>query len=104
MPRHENRATPKVMSGYLYTNDAYTGTLVGSPAWFAWLTSSTSFYFEGRAGTFTAHCEARRRGGRYWVAYRRQAGILHRVHLGKPELLTTQRLEQTAVRLQASSL
>ena len=104
MSRHENRSTPKVTSGVLYTDDQFTGIRLDSPAWFSWLCAASTFYYHSPQGTFTAHCEARQRGGRYWVAYRRQAGILRRVHLGKPELLTSQRLEQTAVVLQASIL
>jgi LuxR family maltose regulon positive regulatory protein len=97
MSRHENRTTPKVVSGILYTDDAFTGSPVGSPAWLAWLDSAATFYFESPLGTFTAHSEHRHRGGRYWIAYRRRAGILHRTHLGKPHQLTLTRLENVAV-------
>ena len=104
MPRRENQRTPKVMSGVLYTDDvATTGTRVGSPAWFTWLTSATTFYFETPDAAFTAHHERRRRGGAYWIAYRRHAGVLRRVHLGKPDHLTLERLEQTATTLAALS-
>lgn len=96
MPRHEHRRTPKVMSGILYTDDATTGTRVGSPNWVAWLTTATTFYFESPDGSFTAHHEHRQRGGSYWIAYRRRAGRLHRVHLGKPDRLTLDRLEQVS--------
>lgn len=99
MPRQENRSTPKVMSGILYTDDAFTGTSVGSPAWLIWLTTASTFYFESPLGTFTAHHERRRRGGSYWIAYSRRAGVLHRVHLGKPDHLTLERLEQVALTL-----
>jgi LuxR family maltose regulon positive regulatory protein len=96
MPRRENRTTPKVISGRIYTEDAFTGTLIGSPAWFAWLDTATSFYYEDRGGTFTAHCERRHRGGLYWIAYRRQRGVLRRVHLGKADQLTLERLQTVA--------
>ena len=100
MARHENRTTPKIVSGYLYTDDILTtGTPVGSPAWFTWLETASSFYFEGRTGTFTAHRERRQRGGTYWIAYRRRAGVLHRSHLGKGPQLTVLRLNETASRL-----
>jgi len=102
MPRQENRSTPKVMSGILYTDDAFTGTSVGSPAWLAWLTSASTFYFESLLGTFTAHHERRRRGGSYWIAYSRRAGVLRRVHLGKPDRLTRERLEEVALTLSLS--
>ncbi len=102
MPRHEHRRTPKVVSGLLYTDDAFNATPVGSPAWFAWLDSATTFYFEGRSGTFTAHCERRRRGGAYWIAYRRCAGVLRRCHLGKAHHLTAERLHTAALTLSPS--
>jgi LuxR family transcriptional regulator, maltose regulon positive regulatory protein len=99
MPRRENRTTPKVMSGMLYTDDAHTGTTVGSPAWFAWLNTAATFYYESSVGTFTAHQETRHRGGRYWIAYRRRAGILRRTHLGKSTQLTAERLQHVAFSL-----
>lgn len=100
MSRQENHSTPKVISGILYTDDeTTTGTRVGSPAWFAWLQNASTFYFEGRNGTLTAHRERRKRGGRYWIAYRRRAGLLRRAHLGKAHLLTLDRLEAIAVAL-----
>ena len=103
MPRGENRTTPKVMSGILYTDDAFTGTAVGSPAWFEWLKSATTFYYEARCGgTFTAHRERRQRGGQYWIAYRRRAGILRRFHLGKADQLIVGHLEDIALALNTS--
>jgi LuxR family maltose regulon positive regulatory protein len=99
MPRHANRTTPLVVSGILYSDDAATGTPIGSPAWFAWLATATTFYFDSPLGTFTAHREQRQRGGRYWIAYRRRNGRLHRSHLGKPDQLTVQRLNDTALSL-----
>jgi ribonucleotide monophosphatase NagD (HAD superfamily) len=100
VPRRENHRTPKVMSGILYTDEvATTGTRVGSPAWFTWLTSATTFYFETPDASFTAHHERRRCGGAYWIAYRRHAGVLHRVHLGKPDRLTLARLKRVALTL-----
>lgn len=104
MPRKEHRRTPKVISGILYTNDTATGTRVGSPDWLAWLTTASTFYFESPDGTFTAHHERRRRGGSYWIAYRRRAGKLRRVHLGKPDRLTLDRLEQVALALSSDSI
>jgi hypothetical protein len=100
MPRHEHHRTPKVMSGVLYTDDvATTGIRVGSPAWFTWLASASTFYYEAREGTFTAHRERRPRGGAYWIAYHRRAEFLRRAHLGKPDRLTLDRLEQVALTL-----
>jgi LuxR family maltose regulon positive regulatory protein len=52
------------------------GVVVGSPAWFAWLShdSARSFSFRTPAGNFTARKERRQRGGAYWVAYRTACG------------------------------
>lgn len=99
MPRQENRTTPKVVSGILYTDDAFTGTAIGSPAWFTWVLSASTFYYESHLGTFTAHRERRQRGGYYWIAYRRRLGRLRRLHLGKSDRLTRDRLEATALAL-----
>lgn len=102
MPRHENHSTPTIISGILYTEDSFTGTVIGSPAWFTWLTQGITFYFHSRTGaTFTAHQERRQRGGLYWTAYRRRAGILRRSYLGKSEQLTPDHLETIALILNA---
>ncbi len=100
MSRHENRSTPKVVSGYLYTDDPFTGTVVGSPAWFVWLSLASTFYYEAHPGSsFTAHREQRQRGSHYWTAYRRHQGVLSRVYLGKADQLTPQRLAEVALTL-----
>lgn len=99
MPRHANRSTPLVFSGVLYSDDTATGARLDSPAWFTWLTTASTFYYESPTGTFTAHHEHRTRGGQYWIAYRRQAGVLRRIHLGKPCQLTAQRLADAALTL-----
>jgi LuxR family maltose regulon positive regulatory protein len=72
---------------------------VGSPAWYAWLASATSFAFRSTDGTFTAHKEHRSPTQAYWKAYRRHAGRLHRVYLGRSEELTLDRLNAAAVEL-----
>ena len=100
MSRHENRSTPKVVSGVLYTDDAFTGTVIGSPAWFAWLSLASTFYYDAHHGSsFTAHREQRQRGTHYWTAYRRQRGLLRRVYLGKADQLTPQFLAEVALTL-----
>jgi LuxR family transcriptional regulator, maltose regulon positive regulatory protein len=103
MPRRENRKTPKIISGLLYTDDAYTGTVVGSPAWFEWLATASTFYYESRRGTFTAHRERRQRGGLYWTAYRRHGGVLRRAYLGQAKALTVAHLDNAAVLLAPAS-
>ena len=55
MPRGEHHRILKVVSGVLYTDHAATGVRVDTPAWPDWL------------------------------AYRRRAGVLRHVYLGKEE-------------------
>jgi LuxR family maltose regulon positive regulatory protein len=100
MPEKVNHTPPTVISGVLYTDDeATTGARVGSPAWFAWLTSASTFYYEGPGGAFTARHETRQRGGAYWFAYRKEGGRLHNCYLGKAEALTVDKLAEAALRL-----
>jgi LuxR family maltose regulon positive regulatory protein len=73
--------------------------LVGSPAWYAWLTDATSFAFRSDHGTFTAHKERRGHAREYWKAYRRRAGRLYRAYLGKSVELTLERLNAVAADL-----
>jgi len=72
---------------------------VGSAAWYAWLADATSFAFRSGQGTFTAHKERRGSTREYWKAYRRHAGRLHRVYLGKSSEITLDRLNAAAAEL-----
>src|SRR5262245_13204622 len=72
---------------------------VGSAAWYAWLADAISFAFRSEHGTFTAHKERRGSTREYWKAYRRHAGRLHRVYLGKSSELTLDRLNAAAAEL-----
>ena len=81
------------------SGDAIT---VGSPAWYAWLAGATSFTFRGNHGTFTAHKERRSSTQEYWKAYRRRAGRLYRVYLGKSGELSLERLNAVAAELAGS--
>ena len=49
---------------------------VGTPDWFAWLTTASTFAFTSDSGTFTARKEraGNKRGGWYWKAYRKRGG------------------------------
>jgi LuxR family maltose regulon positive regulatory protein len=76
--------------------------VVGSPAWFAWLETATTFAFTCPSGRFTARKEARARGGLYWKAYRTTNRTLHRAYLGKTSDLTLNLLLNTAARLTAA--
>ncbi|MBN2503438.1 MAG: hypothetical protein JXB38_21860 [Anaerolineales bacterium] len=72
---------------------------VGSSAWYAWLEKNKKFKYQGRNGHFLARSETRRNKGVYWYAYRRSAGKLSKIYLGKPESVTKESLEQASVSL-----
>ncbi len=96
------RDTPSVQDGRLTLPDGRqrASIPVGSTAWWAWLAEAgtTSFRFGAGAARFTARRE-RKAGGRYWYAYRRQAGRLRKAYLGKAEDLTLERLHVAAATL-----
>src|SRR5689334_25387153 len=73
--------------------------VVGTPEWFEWLESASTFIFTGPSGKFTARKEARSRGGFYWKAYHTARGTLHRAYLGRTADLTLDRLTNTAATL-----
>src|SRR5262249_50092047 len=101
--RDENEAMPVVQGETLtYQRDGQDERLpVGTPAWYAWLSTARAFAFRSALGTFTARKEpaSNKRGGGYWRAYRKRNGKLYRVYLGKSEELTRDRLHTAAVAL-----
>src|SRR5215469_5955230 len=92
--------TPTVRGGILRyrQNEQERELAVGTPAWFAWLETASTFSFASEEGLFTARQEraSRQRGGRYWKAYRKQHGKLSSHYLGKSEVLTLERLQEAA--------
>lgn len=78
---------------------------VGTPSWYAWLETATTFRFECEVGMFTAHKEraGNQRGDWYWRAYRRKLGQLYRCYLGVSANLTLLCLYEAARRLTARS-
>ena len=102
------RTTPIVQVDVLiYQRDGEECSLaVGTPAWYAWLETVTTFAFSSSYGTFTARKEqaGNRRGGWYWKAYHKRNGKLHRAYLGKSEELTLERLNAIAAALSEESL
>src|SRR6266487_4210163 len=100
-----DQAMPVVQENtLLYQKHGQTCRLtVGTPAWYAWLSTATTFAFRSEVGTFTARREqaGHKRGGWYWRAYRKREGLLHRVYLGTSEELTLERLRTVAARLSA---
>ena len=72
-----------------------------SPAWFAWLEDATVTRFaypicDPRrgyiTGVMTVRKEHRRRGGSYWVVYRRCGGRVRKAYLGRAHGVTNDRL------------
>jgi len=84
-----------------------------TPAWFAWLAAETTTRFSYPlfdpqvgyiVGFLTVRKEPRQRGGHYWVAYRRLRGQVRKVYLGRSEIVTAQRLQTVASRLQGKEV
>ena len=73
----------------------------GSPAWFAWVTTCSSFRFVGKSGRLTAHREVHNVSRAVWRAHRNIRNHTYNVHLGKTESLTIAALEQAAAALHA---
>ncbi len=55
------------------------------------------------AGYLTIRKERRQRGGAYWVAYRRVAGRLRKVYIGRSAAVTQARLDMIAVAQQPTA-
>ena len=78
-----------------------------SAGWWAWLEVPTTQSFaypiyDAQAGYIcgfmTVRKEQRERGGNYWVAYRRTAGVVRKIYLGRSAALTQWHLAQSAER------
>ncbi len=94
------RELPRVRHGALgFTTtaaDEQTSVLVGSAEWYQLLDQIAAFAFEDQLGrSFTARRE-RRQQQWYWYAYRKQRKTLRKVYLGKPQQLTSDRLQAAA--------
>lgn len=81
-----------------------------SAGWWVWLESTTARSFaypiyDRQAGYIrgfmTVRKERRARGGQYWVAYRRTAGVVRKIYLGRAAELTQRHLAQSAERFLA---
>src|SRR6266540_4168308 len=81
-----------------------------SAGWWAWLEVPTTQSFaypiyDAQAGYIcgfmTVRKEQRERGGQYWVAYRRTAGVVRKIYLGRSAQLTQRQLEASADRFLA---
>src|SRR5712671_4044815 len=94
------RMTPRVHDDQLvYQQNGQARVLtVGTPAWYAWLLTNSTFTFRGNVGSFTARKEqaGNQRGGWYWKAYRKHLGKLCSTYLGKSQALTIEHLYAAA--------
>lgn len=103
--RNNNHTTPVVQGETLtYLSNGQEARLtVGTPAWYAWLGTATSFAFHSTSGTFTARKEraGNQRGDWYWRAYRKHGGKLYRAYLGHSAVLTAAHLHAIAAKLTA---
>jgi septal ring-binding cell division protein DamX len=72
-----------------------------SPAWFAWLTTCSSFRFVGKLGRMTAHRELHNVSRAVWRAHRKIRNHTYNLRLGKTDDLTIAALEQAAAALHA---
>lgn len=72
-----------------------------TPAWFAWLTTCSSFRFVGKLGRLTGHREVERVRHGAWRAHRKIRNHTYNVRLGATEELTIAALEQAAAALHA---
>ena len=72
-----------------------------TPAWFAELSTLSSFRFVGQLGRFTAHREVERLPRAAWRAHRSIRSHTYNLRLGSTEALTIATLEQAAATLHA---
>src|SRR6266566_2629083 len=64
--------------------------------WFAWLTTHSSFSFQGQYGHLSVLKESRPRGAGYWYAYHTKESQTRKRYLGRTAMLTLARLEEVA--------
>lgn len=72
--------------------DFYSRVKVGSPEWFTWLKTATSFSFAAGRASFVARNEKRRSESGFWYAYRKNEGKTVKAYIGKTETVTYDRL------------
>ncbi|QBD80194.1 transcriptional regulator [Ktedonosporobacter rubrisoli] len=70
--------------------------------WRVWLTTHSSFSFQGQQGRLNVLKEGRSRGTGYWYAYHTSSGQRRKRYLGPGVALTLTRLEEMAQALQDS--
>ena len=78
--------TPWIRKGQFLTEDGER-IAVGSPAWFAWLQTATSFCYQPDNSVDRLTARKEKRGHQfYWYGYARNAAKLHRQN-GRPAQL-----------------
>lgn len=70
--------------------------------WLAWLTTHSSFSFQGQYGHLSVLKESRPRGAGYWYAYHTKESRTRKRYLGRTAMVTLARLEQVAQELSSS--
>src|SRR5260370_30040234 len=102
MRKHDDTIPVVQSETLIYQGDGQNFRLpVGTPAWYIWLSTATTFSFRSAFGTFTARKEqaSNKRGGGYWRAYRKPDSKLHRVYVGNSDEVTLERLNAMAATL-----
>src|SRR5258708_4172038 len=101
--RNMARQTPILRNNTLsfFMNGQEHTLTIGTPDWYTWLKTVSTFAFSSEHGSFTARKEqpGNRRGGEYWKAYRMQRGKLRCAYRGKSKTLTLERLNEVAAAL-----
>src|SRR6266487_1125023 len=70
--------------------------------WLAWLTTHSSFSFQGQYGHLSVLKESRQRGAGYWYAYHTTQSRTRKRYLGRTAMVTLARLEKVAQELSSS--
>ena len=71
--------------------------------WLAWLTTHSSFSFQGQTGHLSVLKESRQRGAGYWYAYHTKESRTRKRYLGRTVMVTLTCLEKVAQELSSSS-
>jgi hypothetical protein len=99
MVRTANKTTPVIIGneflGEIYVDGQPIGMTVGDWEFQGWLAGVNVFYFQHKAGTFTARLEPQRRGF-FWYAYRRIQGKTYKLYIGKPSSVDMGRMVEIA--------
>jgi len=105
------KKTAKVQHNQLYLNGEDSPVCaLGSPDWFAWLATATTFRYYSQQRQIIIHGSGpllspislrkeKRRRGALWYAYKRRHGCLHKRYVGQLAALTLAKLDEVALTL-----